>query len=423
MSLPTRPLQAPRFRPLSSLFAAFAFLFLAQTHLYAGIINASFGQLDWFDSNGMLHTQFSSWGRMDMNVIPDPLSFQYLNVIGDAGFGSSWIIQNMPIFPTVFGEPTRQSVDFDIVDLGVVAGVQLTSMQAMIDVGFAPLAMAPIGAAATVSVSTLEQRATGGKLDAFPTDVGRPAGHKASGEATKVIQHKGVPDVQEGINQCLPGSLARSISWLDKEHSLSSGKTAQQIFDDLVGLKIGSMGPDATSYEQDIENKAKYLDDTAKKVGLRAKTKVLDLTNRLGPINGVTEETGIDLIDWLYRELPTEDVELDYGHHIVTMTGLYMQDGMTYVKFRDDIQGPDRTVTPEQRGKLTSKDDMYFFRRDPEKGVPSADFKVKVAISESVVPEPSSFAIFAIGAMALASYRWRRRNQPHKPSTIAGDAS
>jgi hypothetical protein len=420
----SRP-QVSRCRQLIWLFVATTFLFSSATGLKAGLISSSFGQLDWFDANGMLHTQFSSWGRMDMEVAPDPINVQYLNVVGDAGFGSSWIIQNMPLFPASFSEPTRQSVDFNIVDIGLSAGMQLANMQAIINVGFTPLAMAPTGAPIAVAVSTLEQRATGGKLEPFPADVGQPAGYKAQGEPTKAIQHKGVPGVQEGELQCLPGSLARSISWLDMEHNLNLGKTAQQIFDDLVALKVGSQGPGATSYEEDIANKAKYLDDAAKKVGLRAVTKVLDLDNRLGMINGVREESGLDLIDWLYRELPTEDVELDYGHHIVTVTGIYMQGGMTFIKYRDDeVQGNNGAGDlAEKRGKLTFMNDMYFFRRDPEKGAPGDDFKVRVTISESIVPEPSSLALFAMGAVALVTYRWRRRNAAHEARTIVGDAS
>ncbi len=126
----------------------------------------------------------------------------------------------------------------------------------------------------------------------------------------------------------------------------------------------------------------------------------------------VAEDNQTDLIDWLYRELPTEDVELDYGHHIVTLTGIYMQDGMTYVKYRDDEHQGDDTMgdAEEKRGKLSIKDGKYFFRRDPEKGIPGKSFEVKVGISESV-PVPGPLPILGLGAFARYARRLKKQSQ------------
>ncbi len=378
-------------------------LFPARTHA-AAISGIEFGQLNWFDHNGALHTPSSSWGRMAMNVSPEATDTQYLNVVGNAGTGDSWIIKNYPLLPSALGPSIRQSIEFNIVDLGLASGTPLPSMGVVYSIDSTPRIMQPTGAALGFSVTGIDYQATGGKLLDFVADVGRPAGHKAAGAATKIIQHKDVPDVQEGIDQCLPGSLARSIGWLNTEYKLGSAKTAQQIFDDLVALKVGSKGAGATTYEQDIAAKAKYLDDLAK---VHTKTKVLDLQNRVGPIPGVSEETGIDLVDWLYRELPTEDVELDYDHHIVTITGIFMQDGETYVKYRDDIQGADKTVTPEHTGKLTKVGGVYKFREEGGAG----GFTVQLAISESI-PEPGSPMLLLLGlAIVVALMPSRRRDR------------
>ncbi len=404
----TKPHSAPRTHRAQWLLRLLAVvlsmvLLPARTHA-AAISGIEFGQLNWFDHTGALHTPSSSWGRMAMDVSPDTTGIQYLNVVGDAGTGSSWIIKNYPLLPTVFGSPIRQSIEFNIVDLGLTSGTPLSSMGVVYSIDSAPRILQPAGAALGFGVTGIDYRATGGLLQNFVADVGEPAGHKAAGAATKVIQHKDVPDVQEGTDQCLPGSLARSIGWLNSEYNLGSTKTAQQIFDDLKALKIGAefFDPKKNTYEDMIAAKAKYLDDLA---GVHTKTKVLDLQNRVGPIPGVFEETGIDLVDWLYRELPTEDVELDYGHHIVTITGIFMQDGDTYVKYRDDIQGLDMTVTPEQTGKLTKVGGVYKFR---EMGG-ATDFTVQLAISESI-PEPDSRVLVLLAlAVAVAFVPSRRR--------------
>ena len=379
----------------------------------ASISNISFGQLDWYDDNGLLHTADSSWGRMDMTVIPDANDIFYLNVVGKAGNGESWLIQNMPILSADFGEKSRQSVDFNIVDLGLSTGTNLLNMDVLLSVDPTPLLSNPTGLFNNFLVSDVKQRTTGGFLAPFPINVGQPAGQKANGLVTKVIQHKNVPGIQEDLNKCLTGAFGRSISWLNQEYRLGYNKTTQEIYDELFARNIGS-GLGDNNYSRMIRDKANYLNGIASNAGTNAVTKLLDIQNIFGDIEGVIEKKNIDLIDWLYQELPTEDVELDYGHHIVTVTGIYMQDGMTYIKFRDDEhQGdPNSGDSVEKRGKLTLKDGMYFFRRDPEPGIPDEAFKVRVTISESVhVPEPTStLSLLALGALGTGSVIKRKRN-------------
>ena len=375
----------------------------AATAWAANVSNIEFGQLDWYE-NGSPHTLNSVWGTMSMDVFPDSTDIFYLNVLADASVNpspgsSNWIIQNMPIFPTAIGNASsRQSVDFNLEDLGIFTGGDLSLM----DVNFT-LTDVPepaFGATGTVitslgqTVASLSRDATGAKNGVnpipLPANIGRPAGQKAIGAATDVIQHKDVPEVQEGRQRCLAGSTARSIKWLDQQHNLMSGKTAQQIYDDLVGLKVGSSGPGSTSYEQDVSAKASYLQGLAAKKRKTAKTKVLDLDNSIGNVKGVDETTGVDLITWLRQELPTEDVELHYDGHIITVTGIYKQDGMEYIKYRDDEkQGPDSNTVnndgdkKEKSAKLTKVGNDYFFREDGA----AASHKVKVVISESITPE------------------------------------
>ena len=381
----------------------FALFFLLPCSLQAAAVtNVSFGQLDWYDQTGSLHTANSSWGRMDMTILPDGSPTSYLNVVAHAGGANAWIIQNMPVFSLSVGEYFRQSVDFDIVDLGLSEGADLSSIMALISVDATPQDVAPAGPGLAFTVSDVTQSATGG-FSPFPVEVGRPAGHKARGEATDVFQHKNVPAVQEGVALCLPGSMARSLGWLNTEYNLGGTKTAQQIYEDLVALKIGQPFPETGPYAKHIQKKSDYSKP-------KIVTKVLDLTNRVGPIEGVEQTEGGNLIDWLRKELTTEDVELDYGHHIVTITGMFLQGDERYVKYRDDEhQGSDLLGDDsEKKAKLTFKDGKWFFRDNPFFGPDGDDFEVKMLISESV-PEPSAAVLMLLGVTALAALRKRAR--------------
>lgn len=422
-------LHVVRSRCITLLFSMLVALLPAQASQAAAVSALGFGQVDWVDSTGFTFAPSSSWGTVDMTFIADPTVIHYVNIVASEGGGAvdAWIVRNMPLFSLDIGAAdTRQSVDFDIGDLGLSAGEALTSVDFRVSVTDHVIGSAAgvVGPVDTGAVETIIRNAHGSKPEeggGLP-DVGAPAGVKAVAAVEKkdVIQHKNVPAVQEGKAQCLPGSLARSIKWLDQEHDLMSGKTAQQIFDDLVALKVGSMGAGATTLEQDLSAKARYLDDLAKTKGKRALTKVLDLSDTVGPAPGVREETGIDLVEWLYREMRTEDVELDYRLgdivHIVTITSIYRQGEDVYVKFRDDETQGDATRgdTAEKSAKLT-KDAAgdYFFRRNVAAGGTPGSFKVRYVVSESI-PEPGALLLATSGGLLLLALRGgvRRRRPP-----------
>jgi hypothetical protein len=292
---------------------------------------------------------------------------------------------------TIGSAANRQAVDFDITDLSISQGNDLALMSLNYTLSLAPEPSFGFSGGVVslpgLTVADQIRDATGAKnganISPLPATVGQPAGHKPLAAATDIIQHKDVPGVQEGVAECLAGALARSIKWLDQEHNLESGKTAQQIFGDLRDLKVGSSGPGATTYEQDVAAKASYLKGLAAKKKKDAVTKVLDLDNAIGAVKGVGETTGVDLITWLRQELPTEDVELHYDGHIITVTGIYKQGGKEYIKYRDDEKQGDNTKgdTAEKTAELIKSGADYNFRRD------GVDSKVKVVISESIKDE------------------------------------
>lgn len=392
------------FYTLSSFCGTLIISLTFATLLYAiQIDNISFLQADWFDGDGTLHVADSSWGRMDFDLIPDATDIYYLNVSAlSTGGSDAWIVQNLPLFSADIGSADpRQSVDFDIKELGVSVGDALGSIEITYTITPSILISNPTGPATVFSVDSIDYLMAGGTK---PTDVpfedpGSPAGHKADAEVKKedVIQHKNVPGVQEGNKRCLAGAFARSIGWLNVEYKLGSEKTAQQVYNDLRAKDVGSTTGDATvtTYEQDIKAKDTYL-----KTIHASETKIRDLSNGIDDITGVDEDTTTDPIEWLRAMLKTEDVELDYGRHIVTITSVWKQGDKTFIKFRDDEkQGNDAVGdSSEKEAQIYKSGDKYYFRAKDSK----LSFQIRSLIAESIIPEPGTIILLGIAIMGLA---------------------
>ncbi|MDO8586334.1 MAG: hypothetical protein Q7T82_04780 [Armatimonadota bacterium] len=375
------------------------------TACFAATVNSSsFWQVDWYDGDGAVYAQNSSWGRLDVDLNADGEGTYYVNVVAAASGGqSSWAVQNLPVFATGSGSTGLQSVDINLQDLGVSSGTRLSLLDALITVDSSPLDIAPTGSLWSTMMNTLGRRANSdGELGILDTNVGAPAGHKALGAVSQEVTHKDVPGVQEDDRQCLPGSFARSIKWLDNKYNLpgiAPEKTAQDVYNDLLPKMTGT-------YANRVNEKAKYL----KAADPRAVTKVLDLGNFIGSLTDATEVNAADPMAWLFNEMKTEDVELHYDTHIVTLTSVYKQYGLDWVKFRDDTgQGdPNAGDSSIKDGLLYSVGGNYYFARtDGYEGG-----QIKVLISESV-PEPSGLAILltAVSGVALRLRLGSRRGK------------
>jgi hypothetical protein len=338
----------------------------------ASIANIAFSQLDWFDATGVPVTFDSAWGTMEMNVTPPPGCTQYLNVVANAGPLDAWIIQNYPLFPADILGDTRQALDFDITDLGIVTPLHFMQVWYAITPAPQPLGLKQVALGLQL-VSDKQVTWPACDCDCDPhvpaQDAGAPLGHKAQDKPTGVVQHKNVPAVQEDASRCLAGAFARSISWLNSEYGLGSSKSAQDMYQDLIDK--GIKGPTGGKYEDQIAAKQKYLSDL--KAG--STTKVLDSAGTLGDIPGVTKVPPQDLAKWIASELKTEDVELSYysdsagqKSHIITVTGYYMQGGKHFLRYRDD-EGQGSATSgdkAEKEGELIEKDGKYYFRRKPK---------------------------------------------------------
>ena len=358
------------------------------------IDNVEIKQINWLDENGGLLVPNSSWGVIEFDMVPHPYVPYFLNVFGDIGNGPAWLVQNFPIFPDPLPllpipDPLLppQGLDLDLTKMLLPPATPLAGLELMLQTTQLPMPAPPPFFGTPVPVQPQFRFAHGSEHPGFlpqPIDVASPSGVEMVDFPECWIQHKQMPAVQEEDSGCLAGAFARSISWLDKTYDLGSGLTAQEIYDDLRALGVGP--GDTTNYVDDVETKSEYL----KSLQPGSLTKILDLDNAIGDVPGVKQETGIDLVTWLKREMKTEDVELHYGNHIVTLTGFW-QTGQgtsqkTFVKYRDDEEQGDDTKgdAREKTAELRKNPDgSYSFR---EKGTKDF-FKVKLAVSESVPVE------------------------------------
>jgi len=344
----------------------------------AEITHSKFYQIDWYDG-GEIHTIYSSWGRMDIDVVPDPNIPYYLNVVAIAFTEPIWIIQNYPILPEIYGGSHYQAVHFNIADFGIPEGDILWYLYALIDVNSNPLSDPPEGDFQEFSVNSLIRDAWGHGDDP-PSPVGEPVGHRADGDAFNVTEHQNVPFVQEDFDNCIAGSYARSIKWLDNEYNLPNlpnDATGQDVYDNLTGLGIGIGTGMGKTEEEMLTLKTDYL----KGLDNRSITKFVDY-GFLGNVPNASEVQVNNLSNWLSKELKTEDIEMCFDSHCVTIIGIYKQaDGKVFLKYRDDerqgndLAGDNRT----KEGELVNDSGVWKFKGS----------KVDYVVSESINTAPN----------------------------------
>ncbi len=302
--------------------------------------NVVFAQVDWYESDGTAVQANSLYGIMSWTYDPDPTTTFYLNVKAALTLEDeeSWVIQNLPLFAVDNDDASsrREATFFNLAELGLVFdsalelvfGIDVNQIYVLVTVSSEILAEFLDPIVNPVKVLSVEYWATG-IPDESPEpgpflDPGEPKGVKLDGVPVKVNVARDVKSVQEARAACCAGSFARSIDWLNRKHELSINRTAQQIYSDLIAAGVSRPNADRTPARDEwVGRKNQYARE---KSGSRIVTKVWDRGNDVSPISGVVEETG-DFVEWLKREIQTEDVELAYFYpgnaHIVTVLEVY----------------------------------------------------------------------------------------------------
>jgi len=197
--------------------------------------------------------------------------------------------------------------------------------------------------------------------------------------------HFGVPDLQQGMNQCAPTAAANSLSWLNDQFGLGLGLTTANIRDGLVkDMKTSS--DDGTSLSNFFPGKAAFTG--------------------LLPIQ--THEIAGTFAAMLAELQRGQDVEInirwidasgkDRGGHWITLIGLSMDAEVLF-------------VDPDDGGEQVNQAQLVF-RDDGTLNITSypTDNFVALAVAESVVPEPSSVLFTGTGLLVLGvGLRFGRR--------------
>ena len=361
--------------------------------------NVIFSQVDWYEADGTSVQANSLWGMMAWTYDPDPASTFYLNVQAALSLAHdpAWVIQNLPLFAIDNNDPSarREAVYFSLGDLGLVFetaldrvfGIDVETLVVAISVTAETLNDFPEIPTEIVEMRLVEHW-THGNADESPQigpflDPGEPEPVRLGGAPAKVNIARDVRAVQEGNAKCCAGSFARSIDWLNRKYELGIERTAQQIYDDLIEAGVSQPNEDRTPARDEwIARKNGYA---RAQTGNRIVTKVWDRGTSVSPVPGVIEETG-DFIEWLKREIKTEDVEVAYFYpgnaHIVTVLEVYTKGTDTFVKYRDDERQGDNAKgdTAVKHAKIYKKGGQYHFGSDRN--------TIYFAVSESVVEEP-----------------------------------
>ena len=401
-----------------ALSLAFVLLFVPSSAWTSPIIsNVKLGQQDWFGPSANLVAPDSLWGYLSFDYTPDPSQTFFLNVSASLGGGPfQWTIQNIPLFPAL--SDGDLGLDFDLGEFGISAGTDVSSLDVIMSLDSEFQTAPSAGLSSSFAVENLTYFSWNDIGDPETTagfdDPGRPKGNKNTAEPDTKPKDRDIKPLQEDPNQCFPGSMARSLDWLNREYEIGVNKPIDDVYKELRDKVKSPAGKDVVEQAtEQIRLKDEYAKATFKD---SIRTKVYDPLGFVNAIPGVAETTPKDeaLLEWLEREMKTEDVELAYywkgGAHIVTIVSIYKtKDGKIKVRYRDDEnQGNKSAGDSELKEKeLYLRDGRFRFGADEN--------SVWYLASESPIPEPATLALTGLGLGLLATRRWLKRPAPLHP--------
>ncbi len=351
-------------------------------------------------------------GFVDVMLTPtSSLGVGYLNVAvdwnGNGLDATDWLVFNseIPLQPTDFGGNAAtfsSTFDLSFITLSGTYDVHASfdlSSRSLTD--FTGLSTTSNVLFATYDIGDLQDGINAG-LDA---GVGGNGGSNGSppnpGESSLSplssiigrVRHD-TPGIKQKKNECAPTSAAQSLFWLQKRHpGVLGGKLPGQ--NDLIDqLKKAMKWNDGIAPGDFEPGKKKVIEDL--------KLDKLIVTKKGGQFDGT------DTFDFVKKEIEAgEDVELriqykqadgsNAGGHWVTATGWYDNGTKKKLYFKDPLTGGD-TIDEYELDGTRIKNYKYGDRA-----------YISFAVSQSVVPEPGTMALFGIGVLAPVLAAWRRR--------------
>ncbi|MEZ5360563.1 MAG: dockerin type I repeat-containing protein [Candidatus Zixiibacteriota bacterium] len=364
------------------------------------LTDVTFSQLDWYSPEYTLAVENSMWGQLNFSYVSDTTTTYYLNLAIEAqDFTVQWMVGNLPLFPSLTEMSKDESVNFDLTQLGYAEGDDVIAVTYALVVTSYPLESMPtepmIDGAVFSEIRYAWMFPQSGDTPLavrFPTNVDLPDSARQVG-ADRVINR-----VEEAAAHCYAGAMARSIDWLNRTHHLGMDAGAQEIYDSLVGRGL-SNSTDGSSPSDWLNRKEGFAISHS---GGKITTKTW------------THDSTMNFIDWLKREIKTEDVEIWFDHtdttfgHIVTVVDVFQDsNGDIYVKYKDDgRQGDDTSGNRTKTVKITfGGDGKYRFGSD---GCP-----IVQCVSESVRSQSS--AGITHGRRKLRRVFNQHQNQYHNP--------
>ncbi len=341
------------------------------------------GQVTWdMDATGFVPD--SEYGHLRFDFDADATDLYFVNIVAwrVGGPPPVWLVENLPL-PSAAdigsaSSETCQTVDLSL--LGVVRGVNVQGDQIEYTVTYDPQ---PLSAAPPFSPDFLttigpQTYSLGGDLyDPIPVTPGLdpPKGPDKppwdGNTSLKADLRFGMPNGEQGTNQCGPSGITNSMHWLEATYPTQVNLLGQTWNDTLLKLKnYTNLGPNGIGQKAAIEGKLRFALDPLKffdpdlNVKYEADATLTDLGASV-TVEGKTARrhgpSGPPSFDWLLSELQRgEDVELSidwlnnagtvkHGGHVVSVSGAMRFGNKMYIWTNDDRQGP-KVADPDNPG-------------------------------------------------------------------------
>ena len=374
----------------------YVFPFVIEVRVFSNFVyNLEFKQLNWYNPDGELVSEDSVWGYVEFDYEPDSEDTYYFNLKASSNLGggsSSWVVKNMPLFPNT-KNTLRLGAFINLEELGIYSGTDINKVYLALKASKTILTSPPTSPFEEYNVEDLDRKANNdvGSPDMTEpfTNPGKPDGTKNVGATTTRPADRDINPVQEDRSQCFPGSVARSLDWLNREFDLDIDKEADDFYDEVKDEVDNN--PETSVNAQETWKISKKNDYAKQVSGNKIVTKVYDAINFVDPIDGVDEKTPTNetLFDFLKREFNDEDEDVEIAFyssriaHIVTVVNVYeTSDGKFMLRYRDD-----ETQGNDDEGDSGIKEVEIKKLADGRYTFGSNRFVVWYAMSESVVED------------------------------------